>query len=122
MIKMFWQVAVPGHVFMFDVLQMGRAFFDEGMKDILENEHILKVIYYITNFIQTFWKVPVRRTWPVKLCSDPEKFHLSRSDCPVTILRFYINNLQDNIKINTVIISIMYSKSIIFINKFAITK
>ncbi|XP_060566954.1 uncharacterized protein LOC132725780 isoform X2 [Ruditapes philippinarum] len=44
--KLCWlQVAVPDHVFMFDVLQMGRAFFDEGMKDILENEHILKVLH-----------------------------------------------------------------------------
>ncbi|XP_053400528.1 uncharacterized protein LOC123556945 [Mercenaria mercenaria] len=39
------QIAVPGHVFMFDVLQMGRACFEEGVKSILESEDILKVLH-----------------------------------------------------------------------------
>lgn len=37
------QIAVPDHVFLFDVLTMGRACFEEGVKDVLESKDILKV-------------------------------------------------------------------------------
>ncbi|WAQ97753.1 EXD1-like protein [Mya arenaria] len=41
--KLSWlQIQAGGHVFLFDVLRMGKACFDGGLTSILENEEILK--------------------------------------------------------------------------------
>ena len=38
-----FQIGTPTHVFLFDVLTLGANCFTEGLKDILEDESILKV-------------------------------------------------------------------------------
>ncbi|XP_052795025.1 uncharacterized protein LOC128228032 isoform X2 [Mya arenaria] len=44
--KLSWlQIQAGGHVFLFDVLRMGKACFDGGLTSILENEEILKVLH-----------------------------------------------------------------------------
>ncbi|KAK3577118.1 hypothetical protein CHS0354_037153 [Potamilus streckersoni] len=44
--KLLWlQIGLPDHVFLFDVLTLGKDCFDEGLKDILENGNILKVLH-----------------------------------------------------------------------------
>ncbi|KAL4230381.1 nucleic acid binding [Mactra antiquata] len=44
--KLCWfQIAVPDHIFLFDVLSIGKACFDEGIKELLETEDILKVFH-----------------------------------------------------------------------------
>jgi len=39
------QVATANHIFLFDVLRLGRTLFDKGLRSILENPAIVKVFY-----------------------------------------------------------------------------
>ncbi|KAL3880013.1 hypothetical protein ACJMK2_032285 [Sinanodonta woodiana] len=44
--KLLWlQIGTPDHVFLFDVLTLGEDCFEKGLKDILENGNILKVLH-----------------------------------------------------------------------------
>ena len=47
------QIGTPSHVFLFDVLTLGVDCFNEGLKEILENENILKVKSLISNLMLT---------------------------------------------------------------------
>ena len=55
--------ATPSYTFSFDILTLGDAAFDNGLRDILESEQILKVIHncrIVSNYLHHKHRVTIR--------------------------------------------------------------